>query len=161
MLSIDWTPVTEFVGRNWLFTLMFGAICALTKIVFNLYGEKATLEAKILVLQESNSDLKKDFKEQVTAFKAENLQLQKTIQEKCTDDALFSKYDVSQGGVLIHKTSQKPHCPACFHTSKREVQLQDDPTDSVLRCTVDRNHYFDNPNYRRPKHLDAQEGPWY
>ena len=146
---MTWDTIGITIKENWMYTLMFGAICGLAKMVFNLHGEKATLEAKVTVLQESNTDLKKDSKDEMNALKKENLQLQKTIQEKYSQEAIFAKYEISQGGVPMHKTSKRPFCPACLHTDGKEVQLEDDPGDDLWRCTVNRNHYYDKPNRRR------------
>jgi hypothetical protein len=87
---MDFAPVTEFVSRNWLFTLLLGAIGFLAKIIFELHGEKASLQAMISTLKERNTELKGGAKEEISARKAENIKLQKIVEEKCTQDALIS-----------------------------------------------------------------------
>lgn len=154
MPNINWAPITEFVGRNWLFTLQFAIIGWLAQKIFSLYGENATIKAQHTSFQERNSDLKM----KIDVLEKENAQLRKTIQEKCTDEALFAKYDFNQGGVPIQKASKKPYCPACLQTSKREVPLADDSADNYWRCTVNRDHCFEKPGSLHRRGTSFVEG---
>lgn len=161
MPDINWAPITEFIGRNWLFTLLLGAIGWLIQRIFSLQENNAILKTQLSFTQEQNSELKEDSKLQIKVLKEEIVKLQTKIQEKYTEEAIFSKYEFDQGGVPIHKTSQKPYCAACLHSLKKEVPLEDDPTDNYWRCTVTRDHYYEKTGRSRRPPQRYNEGPLY
>jgi hypothetical protein len=164
---MSFAPLTEFVSRNWLFTILIGTIGWLLRQVLALQQEKATLKAEILSFKDTYSDTKSNSLKEIAELKALNLTLQKTIDEKCSDEAILAKYDFNEIGVAIHKQTKRPYCPGCLNASpRREVILSDvGATDDYLRCTVERSsshiyrksqqhHFPDYPQIRNPYNRD-------
>lgn len=161
---MELAPVTEFVSRNWLFTILIGAIGWLWRQVLALQKENAVLEAKISSLEERNTDMKRISLDEVAKLKAENLTLHQTIQNEHSDDAILAKYEFNEIGVAIHKQTRKPHCPACLHgTPRREVILSDEgAVDEYLRCPVEKNknHYYKKIQQHRHREYPQPENPY-
>lgn len=143
---MDFAPVTEFVSRNWFFTSLIGAIGWLTQRIFSLHEKKASFEAQISTLEKCNTDSKKE----TASLKAENLELQKAIQNKYSNEAVLAKYEFNNIGVAVHKGTKKPHCPACLQNlPTKEVKLLDSGNrDDYLRCPIDHNHIYEKSQGR-------------
>jgi len=73
--------VTELINKYGSYGLLFGFIAWLWKSRDDLKTRNASLEAKAGSIEERNSDFKKDSISQMEKLKAENLALQKAIQE--------------------------------------------------------------------------------
>ena len=132
-------PVTEFVSRNWLFTILVAIIAGLAKKVFTLHEEKAFLELEVLTLKNSNSKSEADSVKRIADLETENSQLKKTISEKYSDEAVLSKYKI-ESGVAIHRQENRPYCVPCLVSQPRvEVPLTDDG--EYLRCPVTSSHF--------------------
>ena len=119
-----------------------------------LRDKNATLEAKTSSLEDRNKELKWDLQKEIDRLKAENITLQKTLQEKFSDEAILAKYDVNNI-VAIHKTSHAEYCPGCLqNTPRNEVKLLFN-NDSAWLCPVEKKYY--SKSDRGQRHSSGSE----
>ena len=146
MPSIQAGVVT--MDMQWFVGILLGVIGIggtafgfLLKYALDLHKEQAALKAQVSSLEDRNSILKENSKDEVTALKVENLELQRVVKEKYSDDAVLAKYEIkSDMGLAVHKQSKISYCLGCLTgLPKREVPLIDNGNYWI--CSVEKMRY--------------------